>query len=258
MQLSCCAYSYRQALQSGTMSLSDFLRVCRTIEMDGVELTAYYFPTTDAAYLQAVRQEAQGLGLAVSGTAVGNDFAQPEAAKRAEHVAMTKAWIEHSVVLGAPTLRVFAGNVREGQSEAEAFANVVACLQECAEPAAQRGVKLALENHGGLTATAEGTLRLLNAVDSPALGLNLDFGNFAGDIYGQFAACAPHAVATHAKLHAHNSGAGAPIVVDYDRVREIMEAAGYTGFLAIEYEEAEPAETGVPRFAAALHAVLRR
>lgn len=255
MRLSCCAYSYRQALQSGQMTLFDFLRVCRDLDMDGVELTAYYFPTTERDYLESVKQEAQSLGLTVSGTAVGNDFAQPDAAKRREHVAMTKAWIEHSVALGAPTLRVFAGGVREGQSEEEAFGNVVACLQECAELAAERGVLLALENHGGLTATAEGTLRLLRAVNRPGIGLNLDFGNFTGDIYAQFAACAPYAVATHAKKSAHNRGAGAPITVDYRQVGKIMDEAHYRGFLAIEYEEEEPAETGVPAFASQLRAI---
>ncbi|HZT43766.1 MAG TPA: sugar phosphate isomerase/epimerase family protein [Chthonomonadaceae bacterium] len=253
MRLSCCAYSYRQALQGGQMTLFDFLRVCRDLDMDGVELTAYYFPTTERDYLESVKQEARSLGLAVSGTAVGSDFAQPDAEKRREHVAMTKAWIEHSVTLGAPTLRVFAGGVREGQSEEEAFGNVVACLQECAGPAAERGIKLALENHGGLTATAEGTLRLLQAVDRPAVGLNLDFGNFTGDIYAQFAACAPYAVATHAKKSARS--ASGPVPVDYRQVGRIMDAAGYRGFLAIEYEEEEPAETGVPVFASELRAI---
>jgi sugar phosphate isomerase/epimerase len=164
---------------------------------------------------------------------------------------MTKSWIEHSVVLGAPTLRVFAGYTRQGQTEAEAFQNVVDCLQECAALAFERGVLLALENHGGLTATAEGTLRLLEAVNSPAVGLNLDFGNFTGDVYDQFIACAPYAVATHAKVH-FRAEDGEQVPVDYWEARQILERAGYRGFLAIEYEDAEPAETAVPAFAAAL------
>lgn len=256
MQLSCCAYSYRQALQGGKMTLPGFLRACREIGFDGVELTAYYFPTTERPFLNEIKQLAHKEGLAISGTAVGSDFAQPDAAKRREHITMTQNWVEHSVVLGAPSLRVFAGAVREGQSEKAAFDSVVACLKECAEYAWERGVALALENHGGLTATAEGTLNLVRAVDHPALGINLDFGNFSGDIYSQFIACAPYAVATHAKPGAHDAQR-AWIPVDYHRVREIMDAVGYRGFLAIEYEMEEPAETAVPRFAAELRAALR-
>lgn len=256
MRLSCCAYSYRQALQAGALTLPDFLQLCRAIGFDGVELTAYYFPTTERAYLNEIKLRAHREGLTVSGTAVGNDFAQPDPAKRAEHVAMTKAWIDHSVVLGAPTLRVFAGHVRPEQTEAEAFANVVACLQECAEYAVERGVILALENHGGLTETADGTLRLLRTVSHPALGLNLDFGNFIGDVYDQFAECAAYAVAAHAKRTAANE-AGGREEINYHRVRDLLETADYRGYLAIEYEEEEPAETGVPRLAAYLRGVFQ-
>ncbi len=256
MRLSCCAYSYRQALQSGQMTLPDFLRTCRDIGFDGVELTAYYFPTTERPFLNEIKLLAHKEGLAISGTAVGSDFAQPDAAKRRDHIIMTKNWVEHSVILGAPTLRVFAGGAREGQTEDEAFQAVAACLQECAEYAGERGVRLALENHGGLTGTADGTLRLLRAVDHPALGLNLDFGNFRGDIYGQFRACAPYAVATHAKTMSAGSAPGERVEVDYGQVRAIMDEAGYRGFLAIEYEEEEPADVAVPRFAATLRAAL--
>jgi sugar phosphate isomerase/epimerase len=263
MRLSCCAYSYRQALQGGAMTLPQFLTTCREIGFDGVELTAYYFPTTERAFLNEIKLQAHREGLAISGTAVGSDFAQPDAEKRRAHVTMTLEWIERTVILGAPTLRVFAGPVREGQTGDEAFYNAVTCLQECAAAAQMQGVLLALENHGGLTGTAEGTLRLLHAVNSPALGLNLDFGNFSlhgGDIYGQFTACAPHAVVTHVKPTATLTP-GKPETreeVDYRRVRDILATVDYRGFLAMEYEEEEPAETAVPRFAAALRAALGR
>jgi len=94
-------------------------------------------------------------------------------------------------------------------------------------------------------------------VGHSALGLNLDFGNFSGDIYSQFTACAPFAVATHAKPRVHRPGPDGPVPVDYRQVRATMEAVGYRGFLAIEYEEEEPAETAVPRFAAELQAIFR-
>ncbi|HLK55059.1 MAG TPA: sugar phosphate isomerase/epimerase family protein [Chthonomonadaceae bacterium] len=252
MKLSCCAYSYRNALRDGAMTLFDFLRTCREIGCAGVELTAYYFPDTERGTLNDLKRAAHREGVAISGTAVGSDFAHPDAAKRAEFLAMTRAWIEHSVVLGAPTMRVFAGGIREGQTEAEAFQNVVSALQECAEIAWNAGVTLALENHGGLTETAEGTLQILKAVNHPGLGLNLDFGNFRTDVYTQFAACAPYAVATHAKAVIHNPGASVLEPVDYARVRQIMDSVGYRGYLAIEYEEQEPAEVAVPRFAAQL------
>lgn len=255
MRVACCAYSYREELQNGSMTLEQFLETIATIGFDAAELTAYYFPTTDRPYLNHIKRRTHELGLTVSGTAVGSDFTQTDADARLAHVRMTEEWIRHSVVLGAPTLRVFAGPIRDGVSAEQAFAWCVECLKKCASVAQQEGVVLVLENHGGLTATAEGTLKLLEAVGSDWLRLNLDFGNFVGDVYRQFELCAPHASATHAKVHFN--GSSGRETVDYTRVRSILEAAGYRGYIAMEYEEPEPAPTGVPAFARTLFRVFR-
>ena len=89
-----------------------------------------------------------------------------------------------------------------------------------------------------MTGTAEGTLRLLHAVHHPALGLNLDFGNFSGDVYAQFTACAPFAVATHAKPRVHRAEPGGHVPVDYRQVRSLMEAVGYRG--ALRFDTSKP------------------
>jgi sugar phosphate isomerase/epimerase len=255
MRISCCAYSYRDRLRAETMSLFQFIETAREIGFDGVELTSYYFPSTTRDYLNDLKRRIHRNGLLVSGTAVGTDFAQTDAEKREAHVQMTYDWLEQSVVLGAPTLRVFAGTVPQGSSEAEAFERVGEALRRCAARARECGVLLALENHGGLTETAEGTLRLLDAVESDWIGLNLDFGNFRGDPYEDFARCAPRAVATHAK--SHFNGVSGRQKVDYERVRDILDVAGYRGYVAIEYEEAEDPETAVPAFAGELFRAFR-
>lgn len=234
------------------MSLVQFLDRCVEFGFDGVELTAYYFPSTDRASLYDLKRDCHSKGLTISGTAIGTDFAQPDAAARRRDIALTKRWIRNSVLLGAPTLRVFAGPVREGTDERTAFGWVVEALSECAAYASEHGVLLALENHLGLTTTAEQTLRMLDAVDNPWIGLNLDFGNFSGDIYSQFRSCAPRAVATHAKRrYRTEDGFGD---VDYRRVKGILEEAGYRGWLAIEYEDPEDPTEAVPQFAGELRA----
>ncbi|MDE2125111.1 MAG: sugar phosphate isomerase/epimerase [Armatimonadetes bacterium] len=256
MRLSCCAYSYRQALQAGSMSLEQFVTTCRDLGLTGVELTSYYFPSTDRSYLNRLKRHCHASGISVSGCAVGTDFAASDEAVRAKHLETTLAWLEHCVALGAPTLRVFAGYVRPGEDAQAARRHVVECLQTCAPTAEACGVVLALENHGGLTATPEQTVALLDAVDHDWVCLNLDCGNFGGDFYAGFEQCAPYAVACHAKVHAQPEPSGLRPEVDYRRVRRILEEAGYRGWLAIEYEEEAPAESGVPSFAASLQAAL--
>lgn len=257
MRLSCCAYSYRQALQAGTLSLFDFILLCREIGFEGVELTSYYFPTTERAYLNDVKRFCHKEGMLISGTAVGNNFANPNQEERKKHIEMTKNWIDNSVVLGAPTIRVFAGYLSKEVDRETAFQSVAEALLECAEYGWERGVTLALENHDGLTATGADVLRLYNAVNHKGLGVNADMGNFVGDIYPEIEAVAPFTIASHAKVTARGSEPGTHFPVDYTRVRSILDSVDYRGWIAVEYEEQAPAEEAVPVFFQTLSPVFR-
>src|SRR5258707_447905 len=46
MKLSLAAYSFRDSLagKDRTMTLDDFIRLCADLDLDGTELTSYYFP----------------------------------------------------------------------------------------------------------------------------------------------------------------------------------------------------------------------
>src|SRR5687768_11351987 len=100
MRLGCAAYSYRFLLNDGTMSLEQFVDACAEMGLDGVELTSYYFPSTGRDYLNRLKRHCFVRGQHILGTAVGSNFTQPDAAKRREQVEMTRAWIDHSVILG--------------------------------------------------------------------------------------------------------------------------------------------------------------
>ncbi|MBW3622381.1 MAG: sugar phosphate isomerase/epimerase [Armatimonadetes bacterium] len=243
MHIGCCAYSYRDLLKGGQMTLSDFLQRCAEMEVDGVELTAYYFTDTSKSALHDVKREAYRLGLDLCGTAVGNAFTSPDEAKRREQVQMVKTWIDHSVTLGAPGIRVFAGSIAEGTTEEEAFRWTVSCLKECAAYAGERGIMVALENHGGITGTADQTIRLVEAVGSEWLGINLDCGNYRQNPYEEIAKTVPYAVTAHVKV---TTSGGEEI--DYDRVTQTLYQAGYRGYLNIEYEEKGDPNTEVPAF----------
>ncbi len=165
-----------------------------------------------------------------------------------------KEWLDISARLGSPCLRVFVGPAPEGHSEDDALQWAAAGLKQCAAYAEQVGVMIGVENHGGLTATAEGLVRVLKAVASDWVGALLDFGNYSKDPYAEFELTAPHTIMTHAKPTADFAGTRG--YVDYCRVAQIMRKAGYRGFLSIEYEEpGQDAMIEVPRFAAYLRGI---
>jgi sugar phosphate isomerase/epimerase len=237
------------------MTLGQFLDLGVDMDLDGVELTSYYFPDTETSTLYDVKRMALRRGLEVSGAAVGNNFCQADPAKRAEHVQMVKDWIYNSVKLGAPLLRVFAGPVPDGSSEDDAREWTIASLQECAEVAAQEGVMLALENHGGITATVEQVEGLIAATDSDWVAVNLDTGNYRTDPYGSITRTVPMAITAHVKTEV--PGPNGKEDVDIESVVNALSAGGYRGYLSIEYEASEDPMTAVPRFVETLQRLVR-
>jgi sugar phosphate isomerase/epimerase len=239
-KFSLAAYSYRDLLRGNPpqLTLSDFIRDCARMQLEGTELTSYYFPQpVTPAYLRRLKQECFLLGLDVSGTAVGNDFAHPPGPKRQEQIDNVKLWIEHAEMLGAPVIRVFAGHNQPDVPASESHRLIVSGLEECCDYAGQHGVYLALENHGGPTSTAEGTLALVRDVSSPWFGVNLDTGNFrSDDIYGDVAKLAPYAVNVQVKVVVSGPD-GKKQPSDFKRLAQILRDVSYRGYIVLEYEE---------------------
>ena len=75
-----------------------------------------------------------------------------------------------------------------GYTDEDGFPWVIDCIEKCLPAAEKCGVLLGLENHWGLARTPEGLLRIVNAVNSPWLGVTLDTGNFLEDPYEKLAA----------------------------------------------------------------------
>lgn len=237
-KFSLAAYSYRGLLQAGDMTLEEFIDDCARFGLDGTELTSYYFPAeVTPEYLRKLRMHAFRRGLDVSGTAVGNDFGSPEGEPRKKQIAHVKRWVDFAALLSAPVIRIFAGHQKKGVSAEESHRLMVAGMEACCAYAGERGVFLALENHGGPTATADGLLKLVRDVDSPYLGVNLDTGNFhTEDVYGDLARCAPYAMNVQVKVVIRGAN-GVRKPTDYTRLAKILRDAGYQGYVALEYEE---------------------
>jgi sugar phosphate isomerase/epimerase len=149
--------------------------------------------------------------------------------------------------LGAPCIRIFSGGVTSGHTEQEARAWCVECIEECCQYASQRGVFLALENHGGLSATADGLLAIVRAVRSPWFGVNLDTGNFhSTDPYAELARVAPYAITVQVKTEV-SPGGGPKRPADLAMIIRILQHVGYRGYIALEYEAAEDPNLAVPK-----------
>jgi sugar phosphate isomerase/epimerase len=124
------------------------------------------------------------------------------------------------------------------------------------EYAATKGVSLALENHGGITATPAQMLKIIEGVkSSPWFGVNFDGGNFStADPYADLAKIAPYAVNAQIKVEMSPSGKKEP--ADLARVVKILKEANYRGFLVLEYEAKEEPLDAIPPYLKSLRELI--
>jgi sugar phosphate isomerase/epimerase len=258
-KISLAAYSMRKYLdlKKPTMTLEGFLDKCKEWTCDGAELTEYYFPKpVTADYVAALKKKAADLGLAITGTPVGNTFTLPPGEARTAAIEKMKAWIDVSGDLGSPAIRIFAGGTPKGVEESTARGWARECIQACLPKAAERKVILALENHGGVVATADGMLAIGKEIDSPWFGFNLDTGNFhTEDPYAELEKIAPRAVTCQVKVEMSAKGKKKE-PADIPRLVAMFRKHGFKGFITLEYEAAEEPLEAIPKHLDALRKAL--
>lgn len=242
----CCAYSFRKYLKTGRMTMQDFIR--ETVEMGsvGADMTVYWFKSTEPAYLDALRYVAFKNGVPFSGAACGSSMVQADPAKRRQVLEDIKKWVDVTDRLGASHLRVFGGKLPPRATIKQGTDWVVETMKPACEYSGKKGITLGIEDHGGVTQSADVCLEIMRRVDSPYAGINLDITHFiptpTKDAYAQIKACIPYATHSHIRDRFDD---GTPI--DMDRVWQMFRDGGYKGFMSAEYEGKENPMTGVPK-----------
>ena len=200
---------------------------------------------------------------------IGNDFFQPERSAWEKQLADAKSGVEVADRLGVRTLRVFSGNAKPGYAFEDGLAWIVEGLAALAAYAERYKVTLALENHGLMAGRSDQVRQVIDAVGSPALRANIDTGNFL--LVGQNPTdaardLAPLAALVHLKdfrrarpdetAHIYKALDGTPFTgavvgqgqVDLPAIVALLDAAGYDGWLSLEYEGGDdPLTVGVPQ-----------
>ncbi len=252
IKLSLAAYSFRKYLEfkgtnKPTMTLEQFAEYASEQGLGAIEPTSYYFPDTSKEFFPKYKAFCTKLGLDISGSAVGNNFCIPDAAKLKEQMNSVNEWVERCSILGCKTIRIFAGTIAKGDTEDKAKERCINAIGQACDYAAKFGVILALENHGGITASVEQILSIVKSINHPYFGVNLDTGNFhTADPYGDLAKLAPYAVTVQVKTEIQKAGQKKEDA-DLKKLVEILKGVNYRGYMALEYEANEEPKTGVPK-----------
>ena len=252
MKTAICAYSFREALGKGSLSYLDLVDLAVENDVDGIDSTVYWFPQEDLRpFLASFRLKAYLSAVELPSIAIRTDLCRASELERQREVSWLQHWVDVAFDLGSSHIRVFGGNVPDGSTEDQAAAWVAEVLKRAADYAGKRGIILGLENHGGITAKAERIIQIVKNVNHPNVGINLDTGNFQSDPYEQIEMCLPYAVNSQFKVQIRYED-GHREASDWERIVKMFSAAGYRGYLALEYEAREDPFVAVPRYLALL------
>lgn len=223
-----------------------------------VDVTAYYIPGYQnytmpslptaqiMAYADQIKALCQQLDLKITGTGVLDDFANPDPVARALDVQRVEFWTDVAAEMGATDIRVFSGTVPPDLTAAGGWAavtqsRIVPALQQVTAYAATKGVKVALQNHGDMTATAAQTIQIDKWVDNPNLELMDDTGYFEPfqatsalgyDWYSDIAAVEPYSGTIQLKLKP--AGEGTDVPMDFTRFFTDLRLSDYRGYIPLE------------------------
>lgn len=267
-KLGISSYSYWHFRDPKT-PIESVIEKASALGVSGVDILHRQMDSEDRAYLQKLKRTAFVNGVDLICLSIHQDFVDPSAEARQKNVDHTLKCIELAYQMGIPAIRLNSGRwntiasfddlmkargvepILPNHTEDEGFKWCIDCIEQCLPKAAECGVILALENHWGLTRTPEGLLRVLNAIDSPWLGGLMDTGNFLEDPYPKLEMIAPKTVFVQAKTY-FGGGEWYTLDLDYKRIAKILAQVNYRGYISLEFEGKEAADSGVAKSLAQL------
>ena len=237
-RISLAQWSLHRALFGGGLDTLDFPKTARQdYGIEGVEYVNTFFKdkAQDTAYLADLSKRADDEGvtnLLIMCDGLGN-LGDPDAAARTKAVENHFPWVEAAKRLGCHSIRVNAGSKGTFEEQQKLAADG---LSRLADYAAQMTMSVIVENHGGLSSNGVWLAGVMRMVDKPNCGTLPDFGNFHDyDRYRGMEELMPFAKGVSAKSHEFDD-AGNEVRTDYTRMIKLMLAAGYHGWVGIEYE----------------------
>ncbi|HWQ53851.1 MAG TPA: sugar phosphate isomerase/epimerase family protein [Bryobacteraceae bacterium] len=244
--LACETYSFREPLLAGKLDVFAIPELFKKHGIKGISFNERYFTSRDEAYIDRLKTATKDAGRTIVALQADGNLALADEAKRRLQIEHYKESLRLANRLGAPVMRINAGAVSSGENEAVGVRRLIEGLNEMLPLARQLKVRIAIENHGGVSSTADNLINIIRGTDSKWVGVLLDLGNFPPEIrYDEIQKLAPYTFGTHVKVMKMNERGD---IEDYDiaRVFKILKAQKYKGSLSIEYSGRNDPMEGVP------------
>src|SRR5579884_3734191 len=195
------------SLRSQGWNAFDFLAYAARIGLDNVHFSERRnLASLDRTYLQDLKRRADELGLALEiGLGSFDKYAASFAADLGSGEQQLAEYVEAAAVVGSPVVRCFLGTQGERRGPVPFKQHLEECvrvLKAVAPTCREHGVKIAVENHGGVDLLARELRWLIEEVGFETVGACLDTGNpcYGGeDPVVSAELLAEYAVSTHVR-----------------------------------------------------------
>lgn len=263
-RIACSTYSFYKFGEEKKLSIPECISLAADWGFDGIELLRVQMEEPTESYLQGIKKQCFLSGMDLVSISTHQSFVSPDKEVRQKNIDDTIGFIELAYALGIPTIRINTGrwgttksfdelmankgieDRLEGYTDDDGFGWVIESIEKLLPIAEKCGVILGLENHWGLGRSAEGVLRIVQAIDNPWLKMILDTGNFFERRVEQYKIMAPHTAFVQAKTY-YGGGTWYDFDIDYNEVAKILQAVNYRGYVSLEFEGKEDFRTAIPK-----------
>lgn len=252
-KISLAQWSLNRAFKAGELKVEDFAKIAKEdFDISAVEYVSslYLEHAGKDPYFMELNRRAKDLGVENLLVMVDEegDLGNPDAAARQKAVENHYKWVNATKLLEGHSIRINAFG--DGSSE-EVGTALVDGLGKLAEYAKQENINVVIENHGLFSSDAKWVANVIQQINMDNCGTLPDFGNFctakkwgstqnndceeAYDRYLGVQEMMPYAKGVSAKSYDFDAE-GNETIIDYKKMLDIVKAAGYTGYIGIEYE----------------------
>ena len=245
--ISLAEWSLHRTLEAKAITNLDFPRIAkREFGIHAVEYVNQFFKdkARDESYLRELKSVCEGEGVRsvlIMCDGEGN-LGDADAAARRQAVENHHKWADAAKFLGCHSIRVNAatGNVGSFEEQQKRAAEGLASLGDYCR---KFGLNAIVENHGGLSSNGAWLAGVMRMVSQSNVGTLPDFGNFTvdrskGEEYDRYQGTQelmPFAKGVSAKSYDFDAK-GNETRIDFHRMLQVVKAAGYRGFIGVEYE----------------------
>ena len=239
--ISLAQWALADEIKAGKWKNLDFPAIAREVfDLNGIEFVNTLFEVPHVNYLNQLKQNADDHGVEMILIMVDaeGDGAEPTAELRKQFAVNHRKWIDIAHYLGCQTVRTNCRAPKDADKK-EALKWATESYHMLLEYAKPAGIKVCIENHGGVSDDPDWMLDLIKKVDDPDFGTYPDWRSPSDefDNIGYLKKTIPYAFG--------QSYRNQPTEEQSAEMIKISQDAGYKGWYGIESSGREAIHQGI-------------